>query len=264
MRAIAPIPIAALDMARPRSASRPAQPSSAPPPARIGVSPDQNASTATRPRIDSVSAVAPAASRCRPRGTTHPKTTAAATAMIAQTTRNSLLPCSSGPAQVPTAASTVASRDRPDRDRCDDTFRDGSAHVVTPLFVDSSSVGQRAPGCRRRRARSVVTLGGDLRVAPESDAFAARDWRTVRRMRALRLVRDHADLGLRGVLHGRDADRGLVRGLRDASSAALAAGLLATVPLAFRCILPARGLHRDLARDLRRSSTCRRASTTSR
>ncbi len=52
--------------------------------------PDQNATTVSRPRIESVSAVAPAASRCSPRGTTQPKTTAAATAMIAQTTRNSL------------------------------------------------------------------------------------------------------------------------------------------------------------------------------
>ena len=88
----------------------------------------------------------------RPRGTTQPNTTAAATAMTAQMTRNSLLPCSSGPAQVPTAASTVASAIAPIATGAIDAFRDGSAHVVTPLFVDSSSVGSATPGCRRRRA----------------------------------------------------------------------------------------------------------------
>ena len=190
----------------------PAQPSSAPPPARIGVSPDQNASTATRPRIESVSAVAPAASRCRPRGTTHPNTTAAATAMIAQTTRNSLLPCSSGPAQVPTAASTVASPIAPIATGAMTRSEMVLLMSLTPSVVDSSSVGPRCTAVvaaeRYSPSPSEAISTWLLRAMPSGS-----DWRTVRRMRALRLVRDHADLAFARVLHGGDADRGLVRGL---------------------------------------------------
>ena len=137
------------------------------------VRPDQNASTATRPRIDSVSAVAPAASRSRPRGTTHPNTTATATAMTAQMTRNSLLPCSSGPAQYlpPQAPSRVRSRrSQPVRSRVPRWFCSCRHSLVRGL----EECRPTAPGCRRRRALSVVTLGGDLRVAPESDAVRRR------------------------------------------------------------------------------------------
>src|SRR5436190_8729681 len=167
---MAPMTIAAQLIARPHSASRPAQPSRAPPPARIGVSPDQNATTVSSPRIDSVKAVAPAASRCSPRGTTQPKTTAAATAMIAQTTRNSLAPWFSPPDQVPTAASVVAIAMAA-------MATGATTRSETDLLMLSllglgglEQCPPATPDRHRRRARSTVTRGGDLQVAPESDA----------------------------------------------------------------------------------------------
>ena len=54
---------------------------------------------------------------------------------------------------------------------------------------------------------------------------------------------------VRAVLHGRLPDRDLARELRDAPPAALAAGLLATVPLAFRCTYPLAAYLVDLARE---------------
>ena len=136
-----------------RSASRPAQPSSAPPPARIGGRPDQNAATVRSPRTESVSAVAPAASRCSPRGTTTPKTIAAATAMIAQTIRNSRVPCSSPPAQVPTAARTVASAIEPIATGATACCEIRVCSCRHSFVVDSASVYRTAP--------AVVAAGRD-------------------------------------------------------------------------------------------------------
>ncbi len=112
------------------------------------------------------------------------------------------MPCSSPPDPGPTAASTVASAIEPIATGAIDSLRDRVAHAVTPSVVDSRSVGRRRPpssppGVIRRHPRQAICTWL-LRAMPRG-----ADWRTVRRMRALRLVRDHADLGVRAVLHGR-------------------------------------------------------------
>ena len=134
--------------------------------------------------------------------------------------RNSFVPCSSC---LPTCRPQRApSPGRSSRSRRGKTLLRPSVHDVTPWSVDSSSVGRRRPAVvaawRDSSSASQAICRWLLRAMP-----GERDWRTVRCMRALRIVRDHADIAFALFCTVAIAERDLVRELRDPSPVALAA-----------------------------------------